>query len=136
MAGHSRPTIFMTAGWIIYTGMQSSNLERPFEKPPCRRIWRNFLRFRCSRTVVRSAPVLENHTNCTGMTVTQAACWRRFALMSFHLINRRTFFGGAAATLVGQTAAAASRPVITIEYGPPKLDIHQPSPGQALAVLF
>ena len=52
------------------------------------------------------------------------------------MINRRTLFGGVIATFAAQSASAAGRSIVTIDYGPAKLDIHQPTPGNSLPVLL
>jgi acetyl esterase/lipase len=50
------------------------------------------------------------------------------------LINRRVFLGGALTAAAARDAAAGPR-VTTIDYGPAKLDIHDPAPGRKLPVL-
>jgi acetyl esterase/lipase len=51
------------------------------------------------------------------------------------VINRRALLG-AAAGLTLPPAAAAKTTIMTVDYGPSKLDIHDPEPGKRLPVLL
>jgi acetyl esterase/lipase len=51
------------------------------------------------------------------------------------VINRRAFLG-AAAGLTLPTAVVAKAAVTTVDYGPSKLDIHDPAPGKRLPVML